>query len=147
MAIPIQITDGGRAAAGFKGRPGDCVVRAIATATGKPYLEVYNAINTLAEKERPRRGRKRSSARNGVIRRTYERYLKSLGAVWTPTMKIGQGCKVHLRTGEVPAKGRYVVSLSRHLVALVDGVVHDTYDPSRQGTRCVYGYYQIPEGT
>ena len=24
-----------------------------------------------------------------------------------------------------------------------DGVVHDTYDPSRDGTRCVYGYWRI----
>jgi hypothetical protein len=25
---------------------------------------------------------------------------------------------------------------------VIDGVIHDLYDPSRDGTRCVYGYYQ-----
>jgi len=32
--------DGGRVAAGYKGRAGDCVVRAIAIATQRPYQEV-----------------------------------------------------------------------------------------------------------
>jgi hypothetical protein len=63
--------DGGREAAGYKGAAGDCVVRAIAIATGKSYQEVYNAIT------------------------------------------------------------------------VIDGVVNDTFDPSREGTRCVYGYYKI----
>jgi len=31
--------------------------------------------------------------------------------------------------------------LSRHLTTVIDGVIYDTYDPSREGTRCVYGYY------
>jgi hypothetical protein len=31
---------------------------------------------------------------------------------------------------------------SRHLVAVIDGVIHDTHDCSRDGTRCVYGYFQ-----
>jgi hypothetical protein len=56
-------------------------------------------------------------------------------------MFIGQGCKVHLRADELP-KGRLVVALSKHIVAVIDGVIHDTDDPSRGGTRCVYGYFQ-----
>lgn len=63
------------------------------------------------------------------------------GWVWTPTMFIGSGCKVHLRGDELPA-GRLIVSVSKHLVAVIDGVIHDTYDCSRNGTRCVYGYYR-----
>lgn len=38
--------------------------------------------------------------------------------------------------------GRLVVSVSKHLTAVVDGVIHDRYDPSRDGTRCVYGYWR-----
>jgi hypothetical protein len=63
----------------------------------------------------------------------------SLGLRWVPTMQIGQGCKVHLRRDELPQKGRLV--LSRHAAAVIDGVLHDTYDCSRGGTRCVYGYW------
>jgi hypothetical protein len=55
-------------------------------------------------------------------------------------MGIGTGCKVHLRDGELPM-GRLIVKVSKHVVAVIDGVINDTHDPSRNGTRCVYGYY------
>jgi hypothetical protein len=134
--------DGGRAAAGYKGRAGDCVVRAIAIACQKPYQEVYDAINLVARSESNDGSRKRSSARTGVSRITYEKYLKQLGWVWVPTMSIGSGCRVHLKVEELPA-GRLVVRLSRHLCAVVDGVIHDIYKPDRQGIRCVYGYFTL----
>lgn len=136
--------DGGRKASGFKGDAGDCVCRAIAIATGLPYADVYAGINTAAKSERVgKRMRGRSSARTGVHKPTSRSYLQSLGWRWVPTMKIGQGCKVHLRADELPA-GRLVVAVSRHLVAVVDGVIRDTHDCSRDGTRCVYGYYLPP---
>jgi hypothetical protein len=136
--------DGGRVAAGFKGEAGDCVTRAIAIATGRPYREVYNAINEQAAGER--RGRRKrgiSSARSGVYKGTKRKYLEALGWEWVPTMHIGQGCKVHLRADELPS-GRLIVALSRHSAAVIDGVLHDTHDCSRGGTRCVYGYFRKP---
>jgi hypothetical protein len=62
-------------------------------------------------------------------------------------MHIGSGCTAHLRDGEswVP-QGRVIVKVSKHYTALIDGVIHDTHDPSRGGTRCVYGYW-TPQGT
>jgi|MDSW01.2.fsa_nt_gb hypothetical protein len=138
------LNDGGREKAGYKGDANDCVVRAISIATEISYQEVYDQLNVLAKKER--RGKRKktvSNSRLGVYRSTYERFLKSIGWAWQPTMKIGQGCKVHLRGDELP-KGRLVVSVSRHLTAVVDGVIHDTHDPSRFGERCVYGYYYKP---
>jgi len=139
--VRVKLTDGGRAAAGFQGLARDCVTRAIACASELPYAEVYASLNDYALRERRRR---RSSARTGVFRATYERYLiEELHAKWTPTMRIGSGCKVHLRDGEIPAEGRLVVSLSRHLTAVIDGVIHDDHDPSRGGDRCVYGWYTL----
>jgi hypothetical protein len=130
--------DGGRAAAGFRGQTGDCVCRSIAIAAGLPYRQVYDDLNALAKLEGGRaRG---SSSREGVHRRVYDRYLRGLGWVWTPTMGIGTGCRVHLRAGELPP-GRLIVRLSGHLAAVIDGVIHDTHDPSRDGTRCVYGWW------
>jgi hypothetical protein len=140
IAMDFIYNDGGRAAAGYRGRAGDCVVRAIAIATEKPYQEVYDAINALAAAERAQRG-ERSSARGGVERTTYERYLRQLCWEWVPTMQIGSGCRVHLRAEELP-KGRLVVRLSRHLTAVIDGVIHDIYNPDRRGSRCVYGYFK-----
>jgi hypothetical protein len=135
--------DGGRAAAGYKGSAGDCVTRAIAIATGKPYQEVYDALNHLAERERrSKRRKRRSSSRTGVYRATYQGYLNALGWRWTPTMTVGSGCQVHLRSSELP-QGPLLVKVSKHLTAVIDGVIHDTHDCSRGGTRCVYGYFSM----
>jgi hypothetical protein len=132
--------DGGRVAAGYKGRAGDCVVRAIAIATQSPYQEVYDAIKNLVRADSSRKAWTRSSARNGVPRAIYEQYLKMMGWVWVPTMRIGSGCRVHLKARELP-RGRIIVRLSRHLCAVVDGTIHDIYNPDRKGRRCVYGYF------
>ncbi len=42
--LELQVNDGGRAAAGYKGKAGDCVVRSIAIATGIAYSEVYEDL-------------------------------------------------------------------------------------------------------
>ena len=137
----FQYDDGGRAAAGFRGDAGDCVTRAIAIATRQDYMSVYNALNALAKGERTgKRKRGVSSARNGVYKQTIHRYLEGMGWAFTPTMGIGTGCKVHLRDGELPM-GRLIVTVSKHECAVINGVIHDTSDPSRGGTRCVYGFW------
>src|SRR5271154_1257284 len=137
--------DGGRAAAGYRGRTGDCTCRAIAIAAEMPYRTVYDLLNEQTATQRiTKRQPRRGSARTGIYRPTIRQVLDNLGWMWTPTMKIGSGCTVHLRAGELP-KGRLIVSVSRHLVAVIDGVIHDTHDPSRGGTRCVYGYWKREE--
>jgi hypothetical protein len=143
--MKVVIADGGRAQAGYKGKTGDCVCRSIAIATGQNYQDVYATLNKMALSERPsKRKRGRSSARTGVHKDTIHRYMKSIGWKWVPTMQIGSGCKVHLRKNELPS-GRLVVSLSRHLTAVIDGVIYDNHDPQREGTRCVYGYWHRPK--
>ena len=133
--------DGGREAAGYRGQTSDCVTRAIAIATELPYQQVYDLVNQFGRAERPsKKQRGRSSARTGVYKPTSRKILAHLGWTWHPTMTIGQGCTVHLRADELPP-GRLVVKTSKHLVAVLDGVIHDTHDPSRGGTRCVYGYW------
>lgn len=145
--------DGGRAAAGYKGTAGDCVCRAIAIATERPYQEIYDLINEVAKGERTgKRKRGKSSARDGVYKQTIREVMKRLGWAWTPTMKIGQGCRVHLTADELPA-GRLVVSIAGHEVAVIDGVINDTWNSSikqyydtdgnliTNDRRCVYGYY------
>lgn len=139
--------DGGRAAAGYRGVTGDCVCRAIAIATGKSYQEVYAGLISMRDTAFTKsRGANRqriasSSPRTGVNRAIYDTYLKFYGWEWVPTMSIGGGCKVHLRAEELP-KGPIIVRLSKHVAAVLDGVIQDTYDCSRGGTRCVYGYYR-----
>lgn len=138
--------DGGRAAAGFKGDVGDCVCRSIAIVTGLPYRQVYDALaaGTAAQRRSKHVGKKPRSAANGVWtrRKWFKDYMQSLGFTWQPTMQIGSGCATHLRADELPG-GRIVVAVSKHYTAMIDGVVHDTYDPGRDGTRCVYGFWHL----
>jgi hypothetical protein len=167
--------DGGRADAGHTGSARDCVVRAIAIVTRKLYNEVYNDLYHLniqyAAKRRGRiakkirAGGRGSSPRQGLHKVVYHSYILQLGLKWQSCMGIGTGCKVHLIADELP-KGRIIVRLSKHLSAVIDGEIHDTFNPCRAdasgcagswskvengvethgriGERCVYGYYYYP---
>lgn len=150
--MKFHYNDGGREEAGFKGKTGDCVIRAIAIATNKPYQEVYNTLFQLNENyalsHRDKVAKKLKSGsktpRNGNFDKVYKPYLESeLGWKWTPTMFVGQGCKVHLDENELPS-GIIICKLSKHLACVIDGVLNDTYDCTRDGSRCVYGYWSKP---
>ena len=146
--LKLKVNDGGRQAAGFKGRTGDCVVRSIAIATGISYQKVYQDLYDANEKFRIKSRsklaknliKKNDSPRTGTHRAVLKKYLKQLGWKWTPTMFIVQGCKVHLKKEELP-NDTLIVSCSKHITVVINGVLNDTYDCSRNGTRCVYGYW------
>ena len=147
--MKLIISDGGRRAAGYFGLGGgDCVVRAVAVAAELPYSLVYDALAEInARMPKTRRRVKTTGIRtasHGIYTSSvlFKRYMEQLGFVWTPTMQIGSGCKVHLRAEELPS-GRLVVAVSRHYTAMIDGVIHDNHDPSRGGTRCVYGHWKM----
>jgi hypothetical protein len=155
-----QFNDGGRAAAGRKGFAGDCVVRAIAIATNAAnptylqadaapilyrsvYADLFDEIRTFSKgrsAHAKRRKAKGASPRHGVPMPVIKKYLARKGWTWVPTMQIGSGCKVHLHDGELPP-GHLIVRVSKHVTAVIDGVIYDTYDCSRDGTRCIYGYW------
>lgn len=142
--------DGGREKAGFKGYTGDCVTRAIAIVSGLPYREIYDELFKRAreygEARRCRVARQiqknkgKASPRTGMWKEIYKPYLAELGFKWTPTMGVGTGCTVHLKKDELP-DGKLIVKVSRHLTAVIDGKINDTHDCSRDGQRCVYGYW------
>src|SRR5262249_11421739 len=151
--------DGGRRksgiarAAGRKDAVGDCVVRAIAIATGKPYREVHDAL-TVAKvrhiyaggdsdywsQREPRRGGVRTfDPDHGCSDEVYGPYLESLG--WSRASTKGQ--RVRLRADELP-RGRLIVRIHRHLVAVIDHVIHDTRDCGGAGRVRVEGYWTAP---
>jgi len=161
-SLDYQFDDGGRAAAGFKARAADCVARAVSIASERSYREVYDILASGNREQRVtkhslHKGARGKTASHGIWtqRKWFKDYMVSLGFVWTPTMLIGQGCKVHLLKGELPM-GRLVVAVSKHYTTVIDGVIHDTYDPSRATIyvengvkrmthRCVYGYWRKVE--
>ena len=149
-AISFIQSDGGRAAAGFRGEAGDCATRAIAIALGLPYRQVYEELQDRqrlwlrtgrpSKAKRAMLAKSSSSVRNGTAKAVITDFLSDRGWIWTPTMHVGRGTQVHLRADELPA-GRLICRLSRHVAAVVDGVLHDTHDCSRDGCRAVYGFY------
>lgn len=144
----FKFNDGGRKAAGFKGEAGDCVCRAIAIASGRPYKEIFDRLaegNVTQRRTSRQRKKLKATADDGIYttRKWFKDYMTELGFVWKPIMSIGSGCTTHLRHDELPKSGRLVLHLSKHSAAYVDGVLNDTYDCSREGTRCVYGYWEL----
>lgn len=128
--MEFNYNDGGRSKYFKANGVGDCVTRAIAIATGKDYKEVYNEVKKMVG----------YSPRNGIICADTKKIVKAFGGVWHACMGIGTGCKVHMREDELP-KGTIVVNVSHHLSCVKNGVINDIYDCSRDGARCVYGYW------
>lgn len=136
-------SDGGRSKYFKASNVGDCVVRAIANATNIDYLEIYNRLKELAKEEsvKHHKGNKQSSVRNGVFKETWKKYLDEIGWKHIITAKIGQSEKVHLNENELPTDKIMIVQVSKHLTCIKNGVLYDTYDCSRNGSRMVYGYW------
>ena len=139
--LKVNITDGGRSKYFKKEQVGDCVTRAIAIATERDYKEGYNEIAKLIG----------YTPRNGVKSKDTKRVMKHFGGSWNACMGVGTGCRIHLSNEwsdegyngihELPKHSRIICNLSGHVCAVINGVIHDTYDPSRNGTRCVYGFW------
>jgi hypothetical protein len=131
----------------------DCVIRAISIASDKKtYEDVLHDLTKLTVKYSEKNnsvGRmikenfeKATDILNyGVYKNVYHNYILSLGFEWVPTMNIGSGCKVHLKRSELPS-GTLICQVSLHLTVVQDGFIFDDHDPSRNETRCVYGYYK-----
>jgi hypothetical protein len=147
---PFVFNDGGRQAAGFRGNAGDCVVRAIAIAAELPYRQVYDQlqralrhqIEVVERKQTLQYGIKghykpNATPLTGLTANVYRPYLRWLG--WQYVAKP-VGPNGRLRRGEVPM-GRLIVELSGHLVAVIDGVIHDTYYSASRGQRPIGGYF------
>lgn len=122
--------DGGRSKY-FKGSARDCVTRAIAIATNEDYKVVYQKIKKIIKQ----------TPRNGIPKKDTKKIMESFGFNWVPLMSIGSGCQTHLNTEELP-KGTIICQVSGHVVCVKDGIIYDTFDCSRNGKRCVYGYWK-----
>jgi len=147
VAMPWKYNDGGYAKSGFRAKRGNNVVIALAIATDQIYREVYNQIYDrqvdFVAKSRSSRVKDKGPyiPEVGVWPQVSKKYLLDLGWTWTPIMGIGTGTTVHLTYEEVPDEPLVVCSISRSLVTVVHGVVQATSDPSRDGSRAIYGYW------
>lgn len=139
--------DGGREAAGYKGHAGDCVCRAIAIAGQLSYQDVYNLLaEGNASQRRTKHSKKstagvRTAARGiNTKRKWFKELMADLGATWHPTCQIGLGAAP---ISSLPTEGRLMVAFRRHYAAVIDGVLHDTWDATYGYDRVVYGYWKF----
>lgn len=131
ILIGYTYDDGGRSDAGFKGDTGDCAVRAIAILTRTPYADVYERMAACmriagygasgnAYRQRPRRDLKPAiSARDlqNLVKTSYGLHRVKLGHGPRPT--YSEGWALH---------GDCLVGTARHVAAIVDGDLRDTFD-------------------
>ena len=122
--------DGGRQEAGYKGKTGDCVPRAIAIVTGLPYKQVYKAMADAMKEygyaasgnAYQQRGKKVKGQRNA--KDIQVDVIQKLGL---KKVKFEKG--VRPTYSEAYAKyGNCLVFTTKHAVALVDGKLRDTWD-------------------
>lgn len=112
---------------------GDCVIRAITLATGKPYKEVYEAARSYGWRTRYKNFSR--AAENKMIQDTLEHFGLKVERVNFPAVK-GQP---RMKTRTLP-KGKFVCSMAGHLAYCKDNVVYDTEDNSM---KCVYWAFKI----
>lgn len=134
--MKYRYNDGGRAGAGFKGTTGDCVIRAIAIATGQWYRKTYNEVLEL---QSDMTGGFERGIKNGVYAPVYHRYLTERGF----TAHVVQGSKY---ISDVPTTGVIVINTAQHMMTAIDGTIHDAWDSrtsrrTHNGERKVQGWY------
>ncbi len=113
-------TDGGRKAAGYKTTTpyqNDCVVRSISIAINEDYRTVFVELMEL--------GLEMGGYPN--FNPVWQRYLTFKGWVKNKCPRDKNNKLIKLRDWKV-FPSRAVVLNSRHLTAIVDGAVHDTWD-------------------
>jgi len=107
--------DGGRAEAGYRGKTGDCAVRAVSIATGVPYKKLYQEF----KKDNPNNVKGISWYGHGTPYPFVHTFLARRGFRWHEGGRLD---------ASLP-KGTVIANLGRHVCAVIDGVIHDTFCP------------------
>lgn len=128
--------DGGRAQAGYKGTAKDCVARSIAIATGESYKSVYKALADMMSAHGYSR-----SARNSIPTSICKKYLEAQGFEYIDATPLGAEQGTTFDKAQLPMRGTIILHMKRHVCAVIDGVINDTYESTEAGTRPVFGYW------
>jgi len=123
---------------------GDCVIRAIAKAEDKPWLEVFDTLTEIA----------RATFNVPSDKKVYKQYLKKYDKI--DVFKYVDGGKVSVVNGVkkietkikkrytvddvCKMKGTYIISIAHHLTVASNGKLYDTWDC---GNRCTYIIWKV----
>ena len=106
---------------------GDCVIRAIARAEDKPWIEVFDTLTEIA--------RKTYNVPSDT--KVYSKYLKKYEKI--NVFNQTNGSKKRLKVKEIcDLKGSYIVRVAGHLTAVVDGSIRDTWDCSNKSSYIIW---------
>ena len=137
--IGYEYDDGGREAAGYRGKDGDAVVRAIAILTGAPYEQVLTDVAIKIQEYGYRRNGNITTPKTEAQRkrRAHNQVKEDYGLVKVDKTR-GEDYLTYTEAYE--RHGNCIVS-TRHLdaVAIVDGKVRDIFD-GRTYTTMVEGF-------
>lgn len=126
--------DGGRSSCGFVGLAGDCVTRSIAIATGMVYRDVYDRL-AEASKKSPRNG-VRVDIAAAFLQENNWKQIRLLGEKFNLDLLPRGNVVLHL----IHRNGR-----SAHFCAMIDHVLHDTWNPSDDDDYVVQSYWTHPD--
>lgn len=98
----------------------DCVVRAVSTAFDKDYIETRLDLNRTKRKLGYTSYKEKAFLREYL--KDYERLLFK-ATPGKPRLKLGEFADNH-------RSGTYIVKVRHHVVAVIDGVILDTFDSS-----------------
>lgn len=144
--------DGGREAAGFRGKTRDCVTRAVAIALELDYRTVYAALATANREYHSAKALKaksprmkamheraaKTTAREGIADDVTDEFVARHG--WTRvTMPKGS------RLSDLPTDRVVIARLKNHLAAVQFGVIRDTFDSGYGYNRPCFGYWTRSE--
>ena len=104
----------------------DCCVRAIALATGRTWDETYKQLSDFARIE----GITFSEVEfiDDYLSQRYEKYCPIKGQDF---ITLEDFLKAKL-------PGRWLVTMSGHITAVIDGICYDTFNPSKRFIHCIY---------
>lgn len=110
----------------------DCVKRAIVLTTGKDYKEVQRELNQL---------KNRIGAKHYNDGKVWKHYMKENNFIKLSFPAVaGEPRMDGHRFVEEYKSGAYILHMAKHLVAVVDGNLLDTWD-SRD--KCVYNAFKV----
>lgn len=136
-AAPLKLSDAGRSNSRRPRQTNDCTVVALAHATGLPYDECYDTLAKAGRKCGRGFGLTKWAAKASLGGWRF----RQMSFPATKGMRRVNPATFALKHPE----GRFILRVSKHVMACVDGVIVDAY--RSDGHRCVYGALELYRDT
>jgi hypothetical protein len=123
--MKLQYNDGGQSESSHRGERSTCSIRALAIVTDCPFDQAYDLIAHT--------GRKKDGGT------TIGRLLSRVDAYRIAWHEFNEETYPH-QLPELFPRGRYIIIVEEHAFALIDGVIHDTFQATDR-VELVYEFY------